>query len=263
MKLKLLCAAACALPFISTISVAAPVISDPYYSAPGSYTRSTSGPPAQLGEQIRTFINFDDTAYGNLYYAFGDSGPIGVYDTFITAGPSLYADNTDAGEIKNPLAYNATDSNFASGLVVWSGTTTASLFGALTSLNTRFTMEITDTSNNPLALTDSALLGLDASLGGVLDVTSDFKVMLNALLQNTTGSSFSYNNGAGPVTCTVDAWCNALPVWDRLNGKSPSARLYTSYDNAFYSTPVPVPAAAWLFGSGLLGMIGIARRKKA
>jgi hypothetical protein len=27
--------------------------------------------------------------------------------------------------------------------------------------------------------------------------------------------------------------------------------------------PVPAPAAVWLFGSGLLGMIGIARRKKA
>lgn len=28
-------------------------------------------------------------------------------------------------------------------------------------------------------------------------------------------------------------------------------------------TPVPVPAAAWLFGSGLLGLVGIARRKAA
>jgi len=27
-------------------------------------------------------------------------------------------------------------------------------------------------------------------------------------------------------------------------------------------TPVPVPAAVWLFGSGLLGLVGIARRKK-
>jgi len=26
---------------------------------------------------------------------------------------------------------------------------------------------------------------------------------------------------------------------------------------------VPVPAAVWLFGSGLIGLIGIARRKKA
>jgi len=28
-------------------------------------------------------------------------------------------------------------------------------------------------------------------------------------------------------------------------------------------TPVPVPAAVWLFGSGLMGLIGVARRKKA
>lgn len=27
-------------------------------------------------------------------------------------------------------------------------------------------------------------------------------------------------------------------------------------------SPIPVPAAAWLFGSGLIGLIGIARRKK-
>jgi hypothetical protein len=29
----------------------------------------------------------------------------------------------------------------------------------------------------------------------------------------------------------------------------------------FTFTPVPVPAAAWLFGSGLIGLIGVARRK--
>jgi hypothetical protein len=28
-------------------------------------------------------------------------------------------------------------------------------------------------------------------------------------------------------------------------------------------TSVPIPAAAWLFGSGLLGLVGMARRKKA
>lgn len=31
----------------------------------------------------------------------------------------------------------------------------------------------------------------------------------------------------------------------------------------YMATIVPVPAAAWLFGSGLIGLIGIARRKKA
>jgi len=28
-------------------------------------------------------------------------------------------------------------------------------------------------------------------------------------------------------------------------------------------TLIPLPAAVWLFGSGLLGLIGIARRRKA
>ena len=29
------------------------------------------------------------------------------------------------------------------------------------------------------------------------------------------------------------------------------------------ATPVPVPAAAWLFGSGLIGLVGVARRRRA
>ena len=35
----------------------------------------------------------------------------------------------------------------------------------------------------------------------------------------------------------------------------------TYYDESFVPTTVPVPAAVWLFGSGLLGLIGLARRK--
>lgn len=36
-----------------------------------------------------------------------------------------------------------------------------------------------------------------------------------------------------------------------------------NYDLLLTPTAVPVPAAVWLFGSGLLGLVGIARRKKA
>ena len=43
--------------------------------------------------------------------------------------------------------------------------------------------------------------------------------------------------------------------------------VYGLFDNVTYtSSPistVPVPAAAWLFGSGLIGLIGVARRKKS
>ena len=37
----------------------------------------------------------------------------------------------------------------------------------------------------------------------------------------------------------------------------------TSHVSAYGVSAVPIPAAAWLFGSGLLGLVGIARRKKA
>ena len=45
-----------------------------------------------------------------------------------------------------------------------------------------------------------------------------------------------------------------------------SAGFYTlniKMENQANGTFVPIPAAAWLFGSGLIGLIGFARRKKA
>ena len=42
---------------------------------------------------------------------------------------------------------------------------------------------------------------------------------------------------------------------------SPTASPF-SVDNIRLSA-VPIPAAVWLFGSGLIGLIGIAKRKKA
>ena len=38
---------------------------------------------------------------------------------------------------------------------------------------------------------------------------------------------------------------------------------HTRPGSDFGQAVVPVPAAVWLFGSGLLGLVGIARRKKA
>jgi hypothetical protein len=52
----------------------------------------------------------------------------------------------------------------------------------------------------------------------------------------------------------------------------PSQKLQISWTNSLAGAgfdteavfnPVPLPAAVWLFGSGLLGLIGMARRKKA
>ncbi len=40
-------------------------------------------------------------------------------------------------------------------------------------------------------------------------------------------------------------------------------RFYTHLEGIVTAAPVPVPAAVWLFGSGLAGLLGLARRRKS
>ncbi|MDH5513939.1 MAG: VPLPA-CTERM sorting domain-containing protein [Gammaproteobacteria bacterium] len=48
-----------------------------------------------------------------------------------------------------------------------------------------------------------------------------------------------------------------LVAWTNQNGVQHDL----SHLSIYAPTPVPVPAAVWLFGSGLLGLVGVARRK--
>lgn len=53
-------------------------------------------------------------------------------------------------------------------------------------------------------------------------------------------------------------------VFDGYQDEGFTLTLSGTWDGAsFQMSPVPVPAAVWLFGSGLLGLVGIARRKAA
>lgn len=50
--------------------------------------------------------------------------------------------------------------------------------------------------------------------------------------------------------------------WGTSFRKTPYSEIY-SIQVVSNAAPIPVPAAVWLFGSGLVGLVGIARRKKA
>ena len=78
---------------------------------------------------------------------------------------------------------------------------------------------------------------------------------LSTVFQNT---NFLLLSGAGTVSgngfdATEGTW------W--LSAQT--AQNITFSWSATSATVVPVPAAAWLFGSGLLGLVGIARKKSA
>jgi len=70
-------------------------------------------------------------------------------------------------------------------------------------------------------------------------------------------------------TYSIDLLIDGTLVGDILQfGFSATATNFTDsavfYDNLNFAqvTTVPVPAAVWLFGSGLLGLVGVARRRK-
>ena len=118
------------------------------------------------------------------------------------------------------------------------------------------------------------------NLGGAwaeLDgVTYSGPADISGVLFNSGG--FSWFDTQFPVGTFPNFELVELPV-DQLgfnvqNGRYrlPSQSILESeYINYYYdlnsvtvsATTVPIPAAVWLFGSGLLGMIGIAKRKKA
>lgn len=85
-----------------------------------------------------------------------------------------------------------------------------------------------------------------------------------------TSPSFSFlaelntSSGLGftdPVNQVKQAWTD-FGNTAQLSLIVPEGVTWQSASGAFLvPAPVPVPAAAWLFGSGLLGLIGVARRK--
>jgi hypothetical protein len=85
--------------------------------------------------------------------------------------------------------------------------------------------------------------------GGPLFPNPDSSVWTTATFNTTLGADVS-----GGVTLQLKSSC----------GPTGSCVADIYFDNASMTVAaVPVPAAVWLFGSGLLGLIGVARRKKA
>ena len=78
------------------------------------------------------------------------------------------------------------------------------------------------------------------------------------------GTYFDWSVNAGiPVLaifdCTGAGVCSGVPGYPMQVGPFPGQN---PVFNGVVSA-VPVPAAVWLFGSGLLGLVGVARRKRA
>lgn len=126
--------------------------------------------------------------------------------------------------------------------------------------------------------------------GTVSGVMSAFNYFGNSpvYIDLITGGTFDFNGAymAGTVSpqyITFEGWNNGVQLytsssillsytatqWIELNWTGIDRLIinncctnWTMDDFTYEITSVPIPSAIWLFGSGLLGLIGIARRKK-
>jgi len=113
---------------------------------------------------------------------------------------------------------------------------------------------------------------------GILDgATSSFAFGINNSGQvvgfsetvgdNTANRAFLYTNGAmldlNSLISADSGW--ALKVASAINdsGQIIGSGIINGQTHAFLMTPVPIPAAFWLFGSGLVGLFGFMRRGRS
>ena len=101
------------------------------------------------------------------------------------------------------------------------------------------------------------LNGSTATSVGPAAASSDSEYSFMFASEEDVRGSVSFT-GVGGIYVFGDDWGDKGPVTlgDTDRG------IFADFTPADVS-PIPVPAAFWLFGSGLLGLVGMARRKKA
>jgi hypothetical protein len=119
----------------------------------------------------------------------------------------------------------------------------------------------------------------DGKLGNIVDDPTSQAEAFIKVLKSSDGSfielaNITFDSDAGLTTDwsegnTIDLLIDAGMVGELIQiGFNTTATDWAPsgvvYDNlSFSSSPVPVPAAAWLFGSALVGLAGIGRKRKA
>jgi len=210
-----------------------------------------------------------------------------IFDGITTGGSSSVTANTDCLADANDSIWSVSGSGL-------SGLTMIIEIAGQSGTNTFGIYDTTDSSNKVELFDGAAGAGSQV----VMSIKSDGSVVLN--VNNDTGidfsgNSFGYymgiNNGTffySDTSLNGDLFDHMLAyqgTGDEIQVGNNAAGLWSSneyilaWEDLVFKdsdkdyndmvlivesvSPVPVPAAVWLFGSGLLGLVGIARRKKA
>lgn len=205
--------------------------------------------PNKLIQLIGLYFIFCNVGYANYIYSytgnnydtvFSDSG-LNLYDTSMNltltfTTDSLLTNQSGAGNV------NALITGFS----IFDGVFTFNQ----TNVDSYEFRVITDGAGNILQWLISAdVLGPWSSIGDT---------------KHRIGTLYSIAASTPASDSTTHEICLSAPLGDcGLQRSVDYAYINSNIPGSWTIDPIPIPSALWLFGSGLLGLIGISKRKKA
>ena len=234
------------MSFLSTVRPVSSVLTDTPNPLPGALWSASSGTNDNVGIR-RT----DNNINANLTNSFGSYFPISSTNNFLVIGDQV-GPNTGVA--------NQGIFGFALPFSVPTGAT---------SIDVSFDWAFSgDDTNSTAGVEDLFTAGIAGNGFSINSPMSPAYTLLSQTSPNTTGFTGFNNNGQVNATIAL----GSLPPAAAGNlrylvfGLSEHANTATNsavgIDNIKVSA-VPVPAAVWLFGSAMLGMIGMRRRHQS
>jgi hypothetical protein len=229
-----------ALPLVTTALICgsgahAATIATDGYPPPGGVTFAGSGgiSVGHTGGRNFGFSGFDFGAFDQLWWGLD---------------PRQFAMNNGPGfTAGESLGFSLADSNLAGGTAVFTGESTANVFGTPTIIPLRLTVSL---SGAGTLVESTSLLGIDptfdTSQGALVSIGGD--VTVNLLVEGFSGGS----------------WTPMVELFDNL-ATDPGQGTRSNFGGTFYSTApvstVPEPSRAILMIAGIGAMV-MARRRR-
>ncbi len=184
--------------------------------------------------------------YNNSFVSHGSStSPYSYSDALISDSDITTASGGSASAIAEVYAANGVNG---------SGLASNSMTALITATNSTITVSFDISSYLKVTVTN----------GDIGFASRSMEVTLSDMSNAVIGSISPFDLGIGPN----DALDNLNQTGNVFNFTGLTSgfqyKLNISMDQQVFSNvqPVPVPAAAWLFGSGLMGLVAVARRRK-